>query len=164
MFITLALLMLLVGLDVSVRILNSGLDKPFASRVETQRSNPAGLPSLGIDNNGTHSNLARLMPITASLEGTIPKNGKIGVHLDHGLNPRVTTTVRLRRKVKDDFDQIVFDLMGSQHMVIHQTWKDRCILDEKIPIMKTWLDTETSLKVVFWTDASMDLWMLVGHI
>lgn len=103
------------------------------------------------------------MPVVASVARLIPKEGRIGVHLDHGLNPRVTTTVQLRPKAEDDFDKIIFDLMGSQHIVIHQTWKDRCILDEKIPIMKTWLDTETSLKVVFWTDASMDLWMLVGH-
>jgi len=150
-----------VGHDASSSILDSGWHKPLEHKY-TQQSNPVGGQLRPSNNNRTHSNSPQRVSVASSYEGLIPKNGKTGAHLDHRLNTRVNTTVHLGSKVEDDFDQTIFDLMGSQHTVIHQTWKDRCVLDEKIPIMKTWLGTETSLKVVFWTDASMDLWMMVG--
>jgi len=158
-----ALSLLLLSLDASSRVLHTVWHKPLG-HTDAQRSNPVGGLVPPNNNSRTPSDSARLVSVISSVEGLIPKNGKITAHLDHTLNPRVTTTVHIGSKVEDDFDQSIFDLMSSQHMVIHQTWKDRCILDEKIPIMKTWLGTETSLKVVFWTDASMDLWMMVGHV
>ena len=78
---------------------------------------------------------------------------------------------KLLRVNTDIHDQVVVQAMDSSmagftrqvtqfleqgYTILHQTWKDSCILDSKIPFMKTWASVHSKLKVIFWTDDAMD--------
>lgn len=81
-------------------------------------------------------------------------------NLDPYLNPDVNTSLPLREGfVLTSFDARIFDLQ-NKYVVLHQTWKDTCILETKKKYMNSWLQREENLKVVFWTDSLMESWVL----
>jgi len=57
------------------------------------------------------------------------------------------------------FTKQVKKFIEEGYMLLHQTWKHACILDSKIPFMKTWASVHSKIKVIFWTDATMDAFM-----
>lgn len=83
------------------------------------------------------------------------------VELDENLNPNVNFSLPLREGFAlTEFDREIFSLQ-LEHVVLHQTWKDTCVLETKKKYMKSWVQHEKSLKVVFWTDSLMESWVAV---
>lgn len=81
--------------------------------------------------------------------------------LDTELNASVKTKIHLFGQfVQTGFDDILFDLQQQGYVVIHQTWKSTCVLETKKKYMKSWENREKKLKVVFWTDETMEAWVL----
>ena len=97
------------------------------------------------------------------------------VNIHNGLDATMKIDpVKLFHVNTDIHDQVVVQLTGSSmaefarqvtqfleqgYTILHQTWKDSCILDSKIPFMKTWASVHSKLKVIFWTDDTMDAFM-----
>ena len=83
----------------------------------------------------------------------------LNVELDDDLNPNVNTSIPLREGfLQTEFDKEIFQLQ-NEHIVLHQTWKDTCVLETKKKYMKSWIKREGNLKVVFWTDSLMETWV-----
>lgn len=59
------------------------------------------------------------------------------------------------------FDELMWNLQMNGSLVVHQTWKDTCVLSGKIPYMRSWveLEREKGIKIVYWTDESMERWV-----
>jgi hypothetical protein len=78
--------------------------------------------------------------------------------LDEALNPDLTPDVHLNPDwIENEFDRELLSLQGD-HVVLHQTWKDACVLKTKTKYMKSWKN-EPNLRVVFWTDELMEKWV-----
>lgn len=91
------------------------------------------------------------------IEMTLPDN--LQVELDVDLNPNVNTSLPLRDGFfQTEFDKEIFQLQND-HVVLHQTWKDTCVLETKKKYMLSWQKREENLKVIFWTDSLMETWV-----
>ena len=73
----------------------------------------------------------------------------------------VSTEVELRAGFDyDDVDKAILNMTAMGKFVLHQTWKTRCVLQNKVEHMKSWLKVEKKkLRVVYWTDRAMDRWV-----
>ena len=63
--------------------------------------------------------------------------------------------------VETEFDKMISSLQSDGYIVLHQTWKDTCVLETKVDHMKSWESIEDKIKVVFWTDETMDRWISI---
>jgi mannosyltransferase OCH1-like enzyme len=73
-----------------------------------------------------------------------------------------TITIPLNENFTEtEFDRKITALQGDGHIVLHQTWKDTCVLETKVEHMRSWESIEDKIKVVFWTDETMDKWVEV---
>jgi len=81
--------------------------------------------------------------------------------LDPLLNPFVTTVVSMREDwVETPADALLARrLEENSSFVLHQTWKTDCVLRSRVDYMKTWLEVEPDVNVMFWTDDSMESWV-----
>lgn len=80
--------------------------------------------------------------------------------VDDMTNVEVTTSIPINAAfVETDFDGMIFDLQRDGYVVVHQTWKDTCVLETKVDHMKSWEIVEKKLKIIFWTDETMDQWV-----
>jgi len=73
----------------------------------------------------------------------------------------VSSEVELRRGFDyDEVDKAILNMTAMGKFVLHQTWKTRCVLENKVEHMKSWLKVEKKkLRVVYWTDRAMDMWV-----
>eukprot|EP00890_Picochlorum_soloecismus_P006561 jgi/Picsp_1/72/NSC_00072-R1_mannosyl phosphorylinositol ceramide synthase sur1 len=78
-------------------------------------------------------------------------------HVSTGIHDQVA--VQVEGNSMAEFMLHTKKIMEEGYMLLHQTWKDSCILDCKIPFMKTWASIHSKLKVIFWTDDTMDAFM-----
>jgi len=73
---------------------------------------------------------------------------------------RSTTIPMSTDFVDTEFDRMVASLQKDGYVVLHQTWKDTCVLETKVEHMKSWESIEgKKIKVIFWTDETMDTWV-----
>jgi len=71
-----------------------------------------------------------------------------------------TRTIPMNAQFQEtEFDRMISSLQSGGHIVLHQTWKDTCVLETKVEHMKSWESIEDKLKVIFWTDETMDRWV-----
>lgn len=90
----------------------------------------------------------------------MPSHEHLYIELDADLNRDANASLPLREGfVPTKFDSEIFELQ-HKYVVLHQTWKDTCILETKTKIMKSWPKREENLKVIFWTDSLMESWIL----
>lgn len=80
---------------------------------------------------------------------------------DEKLFPKVDTRVEMRQGFEETlFDKLVLNLTSQGYLVLHQTWRTTCVLNNKVLPMKSWsLVEKDRLRVIFWTDKAMDVWM-----
>lgn len=99
----------------------------------------------------------RLRPPQTLDDETYRKNRE----LDPRLNPHVTSEVVMREGWVDTpaDARIALQLQENSTFVLHQTWKTDCVLRSRVDYMKTWLEVEPNVRVLFWTDDTMDRWV-----
>lgn len=93
------------------------------------------------------------------------------IHVQNGWDDSMGTKdelfpdVDIPVKLADGFELTLFDkhvlrLSDTGHLVLHQMWRNSCVLNAKIQPMKTWEAVEGDrLRVIFWTDESMEYFM-----
>lgn len=80
--------------------------------------------------------------------------------LDPTLNPDVTSEVLLKEGWMDTaFDTLVHTRLEEGKFFLHQTWKTDCVLETRVQYMKTWMEVEPDMLVLFWTDDAMESWV-----
>jgi hypothetical protein len=81
--------------------------------------------------------------------------------LDVKLNPLVTSKVTMRTGWVDTPGdaRLAEQLEENSTFVLHQTWKTDCVLQSRVDYMKTWLEVEPDVQVLFWTDDTMESWV-----
>ena len=77
----------------------------------------------------------------------LDSNLNVGVNFNISLNPNF---------VQSEFDEHLFGLQNEGYVILHQTWKSTCVLETKKKYMSSWQEIENDLKVVFWTDDTME--------
>jgi len=61
--------------------------------------------------------------------------------------------------VQTEFDGQIIELQNNGFVVLHQTWKDDCVLESKLEHMKSWEENEEKIRIVFWNDTTMNEWV-----
>lgn len=92
------------------------------------------------------------------LSPDVPASGELRTDDIKTMGP--STSIPMNPEFSEtEFDRMIFTLQDNGYVVLHQTWKDTCILETKVKHMKSWETIEKKLKVIFWTDDSMDAWL-----